>query len=72
MELNGLRVNMGKTKVMCYKVEFGQMENSGKWPCGVYQNGVTVNSVVCTVRLQCVNRRCSALSGSLRCCWFKV
>ena len=30
MELKGLRMNMGKMKVMCCNVESGQMENSGK------------------------------------------
>ena len=35
IELKGFRVNMGKMKVMCCNVGSGQMENSGKWPCGV-------------------------------------
>ena len=35
MELNGLRVNMGKMKVMCCKLGSGQRENSGKLPYGV-------------------------------------
>ena len=30
----GLRVNIGKTKVMNCKVCVGQVENSGKFPCG--------------------------------------
>jgi hypothetical protein len=37
MELKGLRVYMGKMKVMCCKVGSEQMENSWKWPCGVCQ-----------------------------------
>ena len=46
MELKGISVNMDKTKVMCCNVESGQMENSGKWPCGVCQKGVGANSIV--------------------------
>lgn len=65
MELKGLRVNMGKTKVMCCNVGTGQMENSGKWPCGVCRKGVGANSIVCTVCKQWVHRRCSGLTGSL-------
>ena len=56
---------MDKTKVMCCNVGSGQRENSGKWPCGVYQKGVGANSVICTVCKQWVHRRCSGLSGSL-------
>ena len=35
MELKGLRVNIGKTKVMRCQVRVGQAEESGKYPCGV-------------------------------------
>jgi hypothetical protein len=65
MESKGLRVNMGKTKVMYCNVGSGQMENSGKWPCGVCRKGVGANSIVCTVCQQWFHRRCSGLSGSL-------
>ena len=34
MEQKGLKVNMGKTKVMNCKVRQGQAGNSGKFPCG--------------------------------------
>ena len=46
MELKGLRVNMGKTKVMCCNVGFGQRENSGKWPCAVCRKGFGANSAL--------------------------
>ena len=48
LESKGLRVNTGKTKVMCCKVRYGQVEDSGKWPCGVCRKGVGVNSIACT------------------------
>ena len=35
----GLRVNIGKTKVMNCKVGVGQVENSGKFPCGICRKG---------------------------------
>ena len=40
MEQKGLKVNMGKTKVMNCKVRQGQAENSGKFPCGICKKGV--------------------------------
>ena len=39
MELKGLRVNIGKTKVMRCQVGIGQAEESGKYPCGDVQEG---------------------------------
>ena len=44
MEQRGLKVNMGKTKVMTCKVRQGQAENSGKFPCGICKKGVGKNS----------------------------
>ena len=49
MERKGLRVNMGKTKVMRCEFGSGQAEDSGKWPCGVCRKGVGSNSIVCGV-----------------------
>ena len=40
MELKGLRVNIGKTKVMRCQVRIGQAEESGKYPCGGCRQGV--------------------------------
>src|SRR6184192_1812943 len=44
----GLRVNIGKTKVMNCKVGVGQVENSGKYPCGICRQGVAGNSICCS------------------------
>ena len=65
LKLKGLRVNIGKTKVMCCKVRSGQAESTGKWPCAVCKKGVGANSIKCTVCQQWVHKRCSGLSGSL-------
>ena len=40
MEQKGLKVNMGKTKVMNCKVRQGQAENSGKFSCGICKKGL--------------------------------
>ena len=44
----GLRVNMGKTKVMNCKMGIGQVENWVKFPCGICRKGMGVNSICCT------------------------
>ena len=45
MEQRGLKVNMGKTKVMKCKVSQVQAENSGKFPCGICKKGVGRNAI---------------------------
>ena len=59
MEEKGLRVNVGKTKVMKCQVGSGQVENSGKWPCGVCRKGVDRNSICCAVCKKWIHKRCS-------------
>ena len=58
MEEQGLRVNLGKTKVMKCEVRTGQAENSGKFPCGVCRKGVGANSILCTKCSLWVHKRC--------------
>ena len=48
MEEKGLRVNMGKTKVMRCRTGTGEVVKFGKFPCGVCRRGVGVNSIKCT------------------------
>src|SRR3989441_1024358 len=61
----GLRVNIGKTKVMNCKVGVGQVENSGKYPCGVCREEVGDNSIWCTSCKKWIHKRCSRVVGSL-------
>ena len=61
----GLRVNIGKTKVMNCKVGVGQVENSGKFPCGICRKGVGVNSICCISCKKWIHKRCSGVVGSL-------
>ena len=49
MEEKGLRVNMAKTKIMKCSLTSGQVENSGRWPCGICKKGVGRNSICCDV-----------------------
>ena len=46
MEEKGLRVNVGKTKVMRCRNKIGQAENSGKFPCGICKKGVGTQLIV--------------------------
>src|SRR3954471_11610677 len=61
----GLRVNIGKTKVMNCKVGIGQVENSGKYPCGICRKGVDVNSIYCSFCRKLIHRGCSGVVSSL-------
>jgi hypothetical protein len=66
LEERGLRVNMGKTKVMRCRDRDGQVEKSGKFPCGVCEKGVGANSIMCTVCKAWIHKRCSGIRGSLQ------
>ena len=65
MELKGLRVNIGKTKVMRCQVRIGQAEDSGKYPYGVCKQGVSDNFIKCVACHRWVHKRCSGISGRL-------
>src|SRR6267154_6097681 len=61
----GVRVNIGKTKVMKCKVGVGQVENSGKFPCGICRKGVGVNSIYCGYCKKWIHKRCSGVVGNI-------
>ena len=65
MELKGLRVNIGKIKVMC-QMRIGQAEDSGKYPCGVCREGVGDNSIKCVACHKWIHKRYSGISVRLR------
>jgi len=52
LESKGLKVNVGKTKVLKCNGGAGTVEKSGKWPCGVCNKGVGNNSIFYT---KCAN-----------------
>ena len=61
----GLKVNVGKYKVMVGSSGGKMIVNSGKWPCGVYGKGVQANSVQCTVCKKWIHKWCSGVCGDL-------
>ena len=66
MERKGLKVNIGKTKVMRCKVGAGRVEDSGKWPCGICRKGVGGNSINCVLCRKWIHHRCSGVKGRLQ------
>ena len=65
MELKGLGVNIGKTKVMRCQVKMGQTEESGEYPCGVCRQGVGDNSIKCVACHKWIHERCRGIPGRL-------
>ena len=65
MEGKGLRVNMGKTKVMRCMTGAGLVRKSGKYPCGICSEGVGSNSIQCISCQQWIHKKCSGIKGKL-------
>ena len=57
MEKKEMRVNAEKTKVMWCQVSKGQVEDSGKHPCGVCRKGVDNNSILSVECVRWVHKR---------------
>ena len=66
MEKRGLRVNMGKTKVVVSGHNLNVLKKSGKYPCGVCVTGDGTNSIYCRGCSLWVHKRCSGLPGALK------
>jgi hypothetical protein len=65
LEAKGLRVNMGKTKILrCRAGALGAA--SGKWPCGVCKKGIGSNAIQCNNCAKWVHKRCSGVKGKLK------
>ena len=65
MEVKGLRINMGKTKIMVSGVNLQTLKDSGKYPCSVCRKGVGSNSIYCAGCSHWVHKKCSGVIGSL-------
>ena len=65
-EAKGLRVNMGKTKIMVSGVNLQTLKDSGKYPCSVCRKGVSSNSIYCAGCSHWVHKNCSGVIGSLK------
>ena len=66
MEAKGLRVNMGKTKIMVSRVNLQMLKDSGKYPCSVCRKGVGSNSIYCAGCSHWVHKKCSGVISSLK------
>ena len=65
LEAKGLRVNVGKTKVMKCGSGLQKVVDSGKYPCGVCGKGVEDNFIQCTLCMKWVHKRCIDISRKL-------
>ena len=61
MERRGLKVNIGKTKLMVTGRENMERVQSGRFPCGVCGRGVGANSILCVVCDKWCHKKCSRL-----------
>ena len=66
MEKKGLRVNMGKTKIMESGINLDVLKKSGKYPCGVSLTGVgSTNAILCYGCKRWVHEKYSGIKGRL-------
>ena len=67
MEKKGLRVNMGKTKIMESGINLDVLKKFGKCPCGVCLTGVgSTNAILCGCCERWVHKKCSGIKGCLQ------
>ena len=65
IEKKGLRVNMGKTKLMVSGLNLDVLRKSGKYPCGVCQAGMGRNAIQCGDCRQWVHKKFSGIKSPL-------
>ena len=69
LEKKELKVNVGKTKVVCSRHVVSKSKiASAKFPCGVCMKDVGENSILCLSCQNWVHKRCSGIKTSLRNC----
>ena len=61
LEKKGLRVNVGKTKIVICGTGLDLLQSSGEFPCAVCRTGVGSNSIFCNGRKHWVHKKCSGL-----------
>ena len=64
MERKGLKVNMGKTKVLGVR-EGVKGREEGEYPCAVCRKGVGCNAIMCGECESWVHKKCSGIKGKL-------
>ena len=65
MELRGLKVNLGKTKLLISGKKSREATSSGKHPCAVCNRGVGANSICCISCGKWCHKGCTGLNSSL-------
>ena len=65
LKAKGLRVNMGKIKIICSK-NLHSLKDSGKHPCGVCCKGVGGNSISCDRCQSWIHKKCSGFKERLK------
>jgi hypothetical protein len=66
-EEKGLKVNVGKTKVMRCSVDDSRAaKDTGKFPCSICAKGVGSNSIRCSKCEKWVHKKCSGVKGRLK------
>ena len=66
MKKKGLRVNMGKTKIIWSGINLDVLKISGKYPCGVCLTGVgSTNAILCDGCERWVHKKCSGIKERL-------
>ena len=66
LESKGLRVIVGKTKIMVSAHNATKPVETGKCPCGMCNKGIGSNSIKCLICGFWVHKRCSNVKGSLK------
>jgi hypothetical protein len=66
MEEKGLRINLGKTKIMASGTNLHTLKDSGKYPCSVCRKGVGNNSIYCSGCSHWVHKKCCGIAGPLK------
>ena len=61
MEMRGLKVNIGKTKLLVSGKKNEMSAPSGQYPCAVCNRGVGVNSILCSSCDRWCHKRCTGL-----------
>ena len=66
LESKGLRVNVDKTKILVSAHNAPKSVDGSKFPCGVCNKGVGINSIKCLACGFWVHKRCSNIKGPLK------
>ena len=66
LETRGLRINVGKTKILGSPGEAQKPRRNIKSPCGVHSKGVGINSILCQTCNLWIHKRCSGVKATLK------